>query len=159
MLTLHPPPHPYRKPPLWAILVLLIAVGVLLICESTAHAAPARYTSGAWFWTETQALTRAAPSSTTDGMDLTSVMAYRISLCAASGQTLTGGALQFWAMGTDSLWGRNPLLDLTVTGGQRCQVWGDYQVAVPIGRMLPANSGVTVSGGTTATVRLEVVKQ
>lgn len=116
-------------------------------------------------WSEDQILTRAAPSAVTDGMFLKDVVGYRLTVCAASGQTLSGaGALRAWYYSYESgVWGRNPTLDQTITvtatscagAACRCQTFPDFEVvANQGGRVLFATDAVTVSGGTTATVRI-----
>lgn len=107
---------------------------------------------------ESQALTRAAPSAATEGMLLTRVAGYRVSICAASGQTLSGaGSLQaYYFDPAREVWIRNPTLDRSVTvSGSRCQAFPDATTLVRFGRVLYATSSVTVSGGTTVTVRID----
>lgn len=108
---------------------------------------------------ETQALSRSAPSAATDGMLLDSVYAYRISVCTASGQTLTSGTLQMYVYDTDrALWMRNPAADETISvtaGTQRCQEFPDRLTGVSVGRMLPACASVVVSSGTTCAVQVK----
>lgn len=106
---------------------------------------------------ETQILTRAAPTSAADGLDLAKVRGYRVTICAASGQTLTGGALQAWYYEPiQQLWSRaSSTLDETVPSGTRCKTFDDVETLVRFGRVLYATSAVTVSGGTTVTVRID----
>lgn len=127
-----------------------------LACLSfAAFAAPAR------FITEAQALTRAVPTLATEGMGLSGVKGYRVSVCAESGQTLAGtGNLRAWLYNPDAgLWMRNPALDLAITVTVRCQVFPDVRVAAELEhRVLYANDTVGVSGGTTATMRVDGVR-
>jgi hypothetical protein len=107
---------------------------------------------------ESQSLTRSAPSAATEGMDLANVKGFRISVCAPSGQTLTGGTLNAWVYNYgSSLWMRNPLLDLTVTSNSvRCLAFPDQEVVAMMGaRVLYAASSVTVSSGSAVTVRID----
>lgn len=109
-------------------------------------------------WSESQALTRAAPTLTTEGLDLSDIAGFRVTVCAASGQTLAGaGALQAYVYDNDlALWTRNPSLDITIsTAGARCLTFADIQTVVATGRGLFAATGVTVSGGTTVTVQMK----
>jgi len=108
--------------------------------------------------TLTESLTRSAPTLSTEGEPLDNVYSYRIILCANSGQTLSGGGtLQMWHYNTSTGWARNSGLDLTVTATSvRCQAFPDVLVGPPYGRFLAAPNAVTVSGGTTPTVRYEM---
>lgn len=132
---------------------------ILLIClfASFAESSSSSLTQGILTWSESQALSRAAPAtSSTDGVALKGVVAFRLSVCAASGQAVTGGTILFWTQDADGLWADNPTLKQTlVSSGQRCQVvGGDWETLVRAGRFLPATSSVTVSGGTTVTLKL-----
>jgi hypothetical protein len=105
-------------------------------------------------------LTRAAPTVITEGLSLEDSYAFRVSLSAESGQTLSGaGTLRAYIWDTDdAAWIRSPDLDLVIGAthaGVRRVVWPDQEVMVPSGRMLYACDGVTASGGTTATVTLK----
>src|SRR4051794_7938534 len=103
-----------------------LAVIALLLNPLIAWSAP-RLSEGLEVWSETQILTRAAPStSSTDGKDLTHALKYRLSVCAASGQTLTGGTIQWDVQDATGLWATNYDLTLTITGGTRCQAWPGY---------------------------------
>lgn len=115
-------------------------------------------------WSESQALSRAAPSSSclatsgAEGMDLRNVRSFRVILEAESGQTLSAGTLLAYVYDFSlAAWVRNPDLDKTVSvtsGTQRRQAWPDQSVIVRTGCVLYATSSVTASGGTTATVRI-----
>lgn len=117
------------------------------------------------FLYETQALTRAAPTLASEGMSLLDatgapVRGYFVAVCAAVGQTLSGGgALRAWVYDVDEgVWMRNPDQDLvigTTVAGQRCRAWDDKRTGYLLGRRVHyAADGVTVSGGTTVTVRI-----
>lgn len=118
-----------------------------------------------YYW-ETAPLTRTAPSAVPvdgtvgSGMKLTYVTGAWISVCAASGQTLSGaGTLDAYFFDPAAgLWMRNDDLDLSVTvtaATYRCQVWPDFAVsASKAGYVLYATNGITVSGGTTVVVRV-----
>lgn len=134
-------------------------VPILLMClfAGVSYSANSSLTQGLASWSESQALSRAAPTtSSTDGIALKGVVGYRLSVCAATSQAITGGSIIFWVQDADGLWGDNPTLKQTLTStGQRCQVvGGDWEPLVRGGRFLPATSSVTVSGGTTVTVKL-----
>lgn len=114
-------------------------------------------------FSEAQILTRAAPTTNIQGVTLANVRGFRVAVCAESAQTLSGaGVLHAYLYNAKAgLWMRNPSLDLTVSvtatscagAACRCQAWPDQRVPVVLGhRVLYATSGVTVSGGTTATV-------
>lgn len=129
-----------------------VAVCLSLLALTSGAAAPPSFS-------ETQALTRAAPATATLGMALGGVKSFRLSVCAASGQTLTGaGTLDVWLYDSvDALWKLNTGLELAVdASGVRCQVFPDFPVDVSKDgtRVLPATNSVTVSGGTTVVVRI-----
>lgn len=116
---------------------------------------------------EAQALTRAVPSVATDSdwVSLSGIKSFRLSVCADSGQTLSGaGALHAYVRGAAAPL-RNPSLDVNVTvtatscagAACRCQVFPDFSTAVGIGSFMFASSGITVSAGT-VTVKIERVK-
>lgn len=111
-------------------------------------------------FSEVQSLTRSAPSAAAEGMSLTGVSGYRVSVCASAGNTLSGaGAVDIYGYNpVTGLWGINPALRTTVTATIRCQTLPDFDAAT-LGRMagwrvLPAANGITVSGGTTVTVSI-----
>jgi hypothetical protein len=93
-------------------------------------------------------------------MGLHGVTGYRVSVCATSGQTLSGsGYLRAYAYHPEAaLWMRNPSLDYTVSAsGVRCQVFPDLAVAAQPAdwRVLFAADSITVSSGSTVTVRID----
>lgn len=113
-------------------------------------------------FSEPQALTRAAPTTATEGVSLLQVRGFRVAICAAVGQTLSGaGTLQAWVYQAKAqVWMRNPSLDLTISvtatscagAACRCQVFPDQRVPVLYAhRVLYAANAVTVSGGTVTT--------
>ena len=111
---------------------------------------------------ETQSLTRSDPAAAdivdTISMSLANVVGFRVSVCAESTRTLTGGTLLAWVYNPEvSLWMRNPDLDLVVTNvAKRCRAFPDQRVSAKQGaRVLYATSSVTVSAGTTVTVRID----
>jgi hypothetical protein len=136
-----------------AVLLLLLALPAL--------AAPTRHLY------ETQTLTRARPSVSSEGMSLTApdgypVRGFMVSVCAEASQTLTGGSsggrLRAWVYHPDAtLWMRNPELDLSVTvAGERCQAWPDLRTGyMRERRVLFAADSVLVSGGSTIIVRID----
>ncbi len=111
-------------------------------------------------WSETQALTRAAPTLATEGMPLATVITFLVVAEADSGQTLTSGKIDFylwddvlggWFIQPDKTW----TLPAACSGKRRCAspVQVDFQ---PRGRVLAAANGVVVSlGGFTA--RIEAI--
>lgn len=137
------------------------AVGAQTLSPCTASC-PGRY-----YW-ETAPLTRAAPTAAPvagavgAGMPLTNVIAARISLCPAAGQTLTGtGNLRAYLWHPSAAtWMRSPDLDLAVgtatTSANPCRVWPDSQTGLrTAGNVLYATDTIGVSGGTTVTVRID----
>lgn len=132
----------------------LLSFGLL---AAVALAAPVALAGDAAF-SEAQALTRTDPSSGTDGMLIQTSRGFRVSVCADSGQTLSGaGTLKAWWYHPSALvWMRNPSLDLTVSASSvRCQVFPDQRITAFIGgRIIYAASAVTVSSGT-VTVRID----
>lgn len=113
-------------------------------------------------WSEVQSLTRSAPTasclaaSSPEGMDMRSVRGIRVGIDAPTGQTLTGGALRAYSYDfTAGAWRRVPDLDITtITSGLAGQWYADQAVLVRTGCLLYAADGVTVSSGTTVTVRI-----
>ncbi len=132
----------------------LIAVGALALA-GLALAAPAS-------WSESQATTRAVPTTATEGFGTGGIRGFRVTICAdrADGgvQTLLGtGTLDMWARNPDTaLWAENPGLSTGVTvSGQRCQILPDFDASLVNAnnwKALPVANGVGVDGGTTVTV-------
>jgi hypothetical protein len=106
-----------------------LALLVLVLALPAAADTPERYLD------ETQDLTRAAPSSSSDGVSLIgasgyAVRGFMVALCTAdTGQTLNGsGYLRAWVWhGRKARWMRNPDLDLRVTATVACQAWPDLR--------------------------------
>lgn len=116
-------------------------------------------TAEKWGWSELQNLTRAAPSSASDGIDIGRAAAYRITVCPAAGQSLLTGTILMYAY-NDVLakWGRNSRQDLTLAGAATdvCENFDDFEVGFRgPARLMPASSGVTVSGGAQVTMRVD----
>jgi hypothetical protein len=131
---------------------------LLLLLAPVALALPPRYLH------ESQALTRAAPTLSTEGMSLEApggylVRGYMVSVCAESGSTLSGGGhLRAWVYHPDAaLWMRNPDLDLAVAvTGVRCQAWSDLRPGYfQVRRVLYAADSITVSVGASVMVRVD----
>lgn len=102
--------------------------------------------------------TGTAPTTQYEGMGLYGVTSYRLTACAASGQTLSGaGTLQAYGFNSaENVWVRNPGLDQSVTAsGKQCQAFPDFLVGIQYGRVRFVSSGVTVSGGSTLDVLLD----
>lgn len=152
--------------------LILLAVSLAAV-DAAAQSLPARY------FYENQALTRAAPSgapgtasnftlpSTTVvkgsndsflGMPLNGVEGFRVSVCAASGQTLTGGTLRAWLYHAPAgLWMRNSDLDRTVANNsQRCQPFPDQATPLRLAhRVLYQAQAVTASGGAAVDIYID----
>lgn len=103
-------------------------------------------------FSESQALTRAAPSGASDGQSIGGASAFMTWLEAANGQTVTGGTVDIWryANGTWQLL----IQGIGVpTGQQRVGIPVDSFLLRGSGeRWLVATNGVTVSGGAAVTV-------
>lgn len=117
---------------------------------------------GGRYASESQALTRAAPApaefTTTASLGVDGLVGFRISVCAEATRTLSGaGTLQAYLLDEHTgLVQRNNDLDLSVdASGVRCQAFPDFGVhgSRAEGRVIFAANGVTVSGGSTVTVR------
>jgi hypothetical protein len=103
-----------------------------------------------------------------NSIDLTQVDGFRVEVCAASGQTLSGaGAERAYLLNHNGEVLRNPGLDLsisvTATGSAscfgaacRCQVFPDQHVSASAasGLVMYVPDAVSVSGGTTLTTRI-----
>lgn len=107
----------------------------------------------------------AAPSTGAAGLDLMNLNGWRVNVCASTGNTLSGAGslLAYVISARTGLPMRNPTLDFAISvsatscGGSpcQCQVFPDVQQVMQGGGQLYYQaSGVTVSGGTTATVDL-----
>lgn len=113
------------------------------------------------FSSTTQALTGTAPTLSTQGMPLRRgkerAQGFRVTATADSGQTITGGALRCYFFGqVTSRWARCPDFDITLATGGRDAVSVDFEPLVGYGRIHYVPDAVTVSGGTTVVVTLEV---
>lgn len=143
-----------RMPIYLAALLLVLAPAIV----KTALAAPS--TASVTTALSTQALSASAPSGAqvTGALDLTGVTGYRLTVCAASGNTLTGGSLDAYSwIPRLSMWARAPVLDLAITPtAQQCESFGDQETFVARGQVYYASDTVTESGsGTTTMVLLE----
>jgi hypothetical protein len=98
-----------------------------------------------------------SPTTSTNGMTLGGVRSFRITICAASGNTLSGaGTMQAWGFSNaEGIWVRNSDLDLTVSLSTRCQRWADLLTGVSYDRVDYISNAVTVSGGSTLDVMIE----
>lgn len=138
------------------LLAVLCLFGVVAVADGN------RSATAAW------ALTGAVPTAATSGgLSLNEVQGFRVSVCAESGQTLAGaGALNaYYVNHNTNLAQRNPGLDKSVSvtatscagAACRCQVFPDDENTNPAlgGQVFFVPNAVTVSGGTTVTVRIE----
>lgn len=100
----------------------------------------------------------------TSGAFLGDMRSFRITVCAASGQTLSGaGTLEIGYMsplatytgGAGAVWSLNKGLTLTVTSTLQCETFPDQRVLVERGRLYVRANGVTVSGGASLTISIE----
>jgi hypothetical protein len=139
---------------------LLLTVAFLLLPLVTLAGPPDYF--AARNWSESQILTRAAPTLSTEGVAMNEAAAVIFVLDAGSGKTLSGaGSLDIYLYdkwdGTNFFWTKFPNRAMTVPGGcagQRFCVIDAYTIDGPrqAQRLLAATVGVTVSSGTTATV-------
>lgn len=148
---------------------LAFCAALLLSVPALAAWTPANAQQVMGTWSEAQALTRAIPAiaTATDWVPLTGIRAFDVEVCAESGQTLSGaGSLQCYRKGAVAAL-RNPSLDLNITvtatscagAPCRCQTFPNFKTAVGIGAFMFAASAVTVSGGTTVTVKITTTAQ
>jgi hypothetical protein len=145
-----------RKLAVSLLLALAVVVGAEACSASTQSPTP---------WTETQACSGGTCAGTLPvigdaGMSLAYVDSFRLGVCAASGQTLSGAGsmLAVWGNSAVNLPFRNNALDqLVTTSGSRCATFPD----IVVGEVTPEPdyvifeaSGVTVSGGAALSVYL-----
>lgn len=103
-----------------------------------------------------------APSASTDGRSIAQARSISVRLCAASGQTLSGGGtLDVYGWDEDDeLWAVSPSLAITVpasASGARCAiVMADAEVLVAFGRVAVVPNAVTISGGASLGVKIYV---
>lgn len=141
----------------------LLALAVLSTSAIALAQAPRRFSKAvAISGTATDSAPSSAPTSTT-ALNLFGVTSFRITVCADSGQTLSGGGtVDIWLYNpTISLWTWNEDLTQDIgTGGTRCQVFPDLDA----GRLMtgasgfylfPRINGATASGGTNITTRID----
>lgn len=106
-------------------------------------------------FTESQTLTRAAPTLSTEGQEIKGFSSLTVVVEAESGQTITGGTLKAYCYDPDlAFWFPIPAMDRTLTSvSSRRYGFAALDVVGPRNsRVLFAASAVTVSGGTTVTV-------
>lgn len=150
-----------RRIVIWALLFVALPV---------AAATGTQRIYAARLWSESQALTRAAPTLATEGWEVAPSqrgpsVGYSVVIQAPTGQTLSGaGTVEAWVYDSTFGWHRygDTTLDVTslagCTGLQTCeftgfQIFGPY----PGGRMLYAAKGVTISSGSAVTVAIKGV--
>lgn len=136
-----------------AKLFLAAVAGILLVWACSANTqvtAPVNYTQACTNGT----CTGSFPAIWDAGMVMSLVTAYRLSICAWSGQTLSGAGTMrgVWGDSVHSLPIRNADLDATIdssANGVQCETWND--ILVPAQTPEPDYAffypnGVTVSG-------------
>lgn len=108
----------------------------------------------------TQSLTQALPTVSTDGMSLSASLAYRVSICAASG-TLSGtGNLRAYVyVPSQGQWMNNPDQDVAVTSTGPCELFSDRPSSIHKGQLKYVADSVGTSGASTVTVLIEAVVQ
>lgn len=109
-------------------------------------------------WSETQALSRSAPTSASEGISLDNAEGFRVSISAPATRTISGGSLLCYFYSTAlARWARCPTsMDLTPGTGVRDWSSADFESLVGGGRVLYATSSVTLSAGTTVTITIQV---
>lgn len=109
----------------------------------------------------TGASVKVVPTLSTDGMSLGDAFGWRVIVSALVGQTLSGGGnlrCYLWSY-TQLRWIPAPALDIAVTATGRDQTSEDFEVTVPSGRLYYTADAVTVSGGATLVVTLEMSRR
>lgn len=87
-----------------------------------------------------------APSASTDGVSLTGVRGFRVTVELAS-STIAGGQIRLWWFDpTGSVWARGPIFEVLDTGAIRC-VTSEYATNVPAGRVYAELVSVTAAAG------------
>lgn len=125
--------------------VLVVSSRPDITLEDPVEGVPAQ---GVARWTESQALTRAAPTLVTEGMPLAGVRGVLGMVVAPTGQTITGGSVAWWRYDpTIGAWAKSFSVQLE-TGVQRVAI-PEERITTPYGRILLATSAVTLSGGGT----------
>lgn len=147
-------------------LFLPLLAALALVCAPVAQAGPPDLFIRAE-WSETQILTRAAPTLSTEGVSTSNATSILFVIESSAGTLSGAGSLVVWVYdlwdGTNGAWAKWPNRDIPIpsscAGVSRC-VLEAYSVDGPRlnQRWLAATSGVTVSSGTTAVVRAYVTK-
>ena len=110
------------------------------------------------YWSEPQALTRAAPTLVTEGIDISTAMAFTVVIAPAAGgaATISGGQMKLYFRDATVGWYEgDPDTAWSLTGcAGKTTCSKTFEVLQPHGRALAAANGVTVSAGTTLTVRI-----
>jgi hypothetical protein len=139
--------------------ILAVALVACLVAGS-AQAAKTYRTWSASGVALTGSAPSSAPTATTDALKLNGVIGFRLTVCATSGNTLTGGTLRAYVYSSSlGLWSRNPDLDQTIgTPTHRCRHFADQSVVAGNNDWVKyVTDAVTVSAGTTVTVSISAV--
>jgi hypothetical protein len=141
--------------------IAVLFLAVLALCVGIATAGPPDYFAPR-NWSETQALTRAAPTLSTEGVAMNEAVSVTAVLDAGSTKTLSGaGSVNVWLYdkwdGTNYTWALFPNRVMSVPSAcasQRYCVVDSYTIDGPRSsqRLLFAATGVTVSAGTNVVV-------
>jgi hypothetical protein len=133
-----------------------------------AGAALAQGASTAVTKTFRQNLTGTAPTSATDGVDISGAAGFVVIVSADLAATLTGGSLLCYYYGAVNVSGTQPTfrwmrcptsLDFTPGTGVRDAPSGDYETPAGFGKIKYMPSAITVSGGTQVDVTITVRKR
>jgi len=104
-------------------------------------------------------LSGSAPTLTTQGIKMDGYGAVRVRLSATTGNTLSGsGSLQAYIYDYSlARWARYPEGDITVTtSGVRDLIFDSKEIGVASGLLYYNTSSITVSGGTTVVVGIQM---
>lgn len=112
---------------------------------------------------ETQLLTRAAPTLATEGVSINTAITVEVRIAPATGgETLSGGGKVdfYFYNATDGWYLMDPdQYSWVMTGCAGKELCAQtVQILTPVGRMVAAANGVTVSSGTQVVVSLTVTK-
>ena len=151
--------------------LLLVPILALLVSAgsgcSPAHAATPSPMLPVIEYLTTQSLTQAAPTSSTDGMDLSHVLAYRLSVCGIGGNLQATGSLKVYVYSDTQAaatggngWMHNSDQDKSIANnGEACQLWSDLPSSIHKGRVKYVSTGTTLSAGTQVSVLVQAVVQ
>lgn len=111
-------------------------------------------------WSESQGGSRAAPTLATEGVNLSDVTGYVVTIYPVTTPgttTFTSGNIRAWRWSSvTERWARWPDGDKAVTASVK-EMWWEVSAPVALGRVLYATDTVVLSAGTDTVVRVEPV--